>query len=72
MAHFHGIYHGNCALKYVGGVLKVRKLDFRGLKGQIDVTKDNSRGLIAKIDHDSPISATNSTLNWSIMANFCY
>jgi len=70
MAHFHGIYHGNYALKYVGGVLKVRKIDFRGLKGQIDVKKVNSRGLIAKIDHCSPFSATNITHNWSIMANF--
>ena len=72
MAHFHGIYHGNYALKYVGGVLKVRKLDFRGLKGQIDVKKDNSRGPIAKIDHYSPISATNSIRYWSIMADFSY
>ena len=41
MANFHGIYHGNCAIKYVGVVLELRKLDFGGLKGQFDVKKVN-------------------------------
>ena len=31
--------HGNCALKYVGGILKLIKLHFRGLKGQFNVKK---------------------------------
>ena len=39
MAHVHEVFHGNCALMYVGGVLEFRKLDFRGLKGQFDVKK---------------------------------
>ena len=58
MAHFHGIYHGNCTLKYVGGVLELIKLDFRDLKGQFDVKKANFRGLIVKIGHYWPIWAT--------------
>ena len=37
MAHFHGICHGKFALRYVGGVPEVKKLDFSGLKGQFDV-----------------------------------
>ena len=55
MAHFLGIFHGNCALRYVGGVLEIKKLDFRGLKGQFDVKMANFRGLIAKIGHLRPI-----------------
>ena len=51
MANFHGIRLGNCALKYVGVVLELRKLDFRGFEGQSDVKKANFRGLIAKIGH---------------------
>ena len=34
MAHFHWVCHENCALKYVGGVLELRKLNFSGLKCQ--------------------------------------
>ena len=48
MAYFYGLCHRNCALRYIGGVLELRKLDFRGLKGQFDVKKANFRGLIAK------------------------
>ena len=55
MAHFYGLSHRNCALKYVGGILELRKLDFRGLKGQFDVKKANFRGLIAKIGNYRPI-----------------
>ena len=29
---FHELCHESCALRYVGGVLELRKLDFRGLK----------------------------------------
>ena len=54
MAHLHGICHGNCALRYFWGVLEIRNLDFRGLKGQFDVKKDNVRLLIAKIGHYRP------------------
>ena len=62
MANFHGIYHGNCALKCVGVVLELRKLDFRGFEGQFDVKKANFRGLIAKIGHYWPIFATETHL----------
>ena len=41
MAHFHVVCHENYALRYVGGVLEFRKLDFRGLKGQFDVKRPN-------------------------------
>ena len=44
MAHCHGLGHGNCVLKYAGGVLELRKLDFRGFKGQFNVKKVNFRG----------------------------
>ena len=58
MANFHGICHGNCALKYVGVVLELRKLDFRGFEGKFEVKKANFRGLLAKIGHYWPIFAT--------------
>ena len=69
MANFHGIYHGNCVLRYVGGVLVVRQLDFRGLKGQFDVEKTNFRELIAKIGHYRPILATITHL-WPIFMEY--
>ena len=62
MTHFHGIFHGNCALKYVGGILELRKLDFRGLKSQFNVKNANFRGLIAKIGHLRPILASRTHL----------
>ena len=68
MAYFHGMCHGNCALRYVGGILELRKLDFRGLKGQFDVKKANFRGLIAKISHLRPILATRTQL-WPIFVD---
>ena len=46
MAHLYGICHRNCALKYDGGILELRKLDFMGLKVQFDVKKANYKGLI--------------------------
>ena len=62
MAHFHGLFHGNCALRYVGGLIEPIKLDFRGLKGQLHVKKVNFRGVIAKIGHVRPILASRSQL----------
>ena len=53
---------GNVPLRYVGGILGHRKLDFRGLKGQFDVKKVNFRGLIAKIGHVRPILPSRSHL----------
>ena len=49
MVRFHGICHKKCALKYVGGIVELKKLHFRGLKGQIDVKNAKFRGLIARI-----------------------
>ena len=40
----------------------LRKLDFRGFKGQFDVKKANFRGLIAKIGHYRPILTTRTQL----------
>ena len=65
MAHFHETCHGNCALMYVEGILKLRQLGFRGLKGQFDVKQDNFRGLIAKIGHLRPILASRTHI-WHI------
>ena len=69
MVHFHIICHENCSLKYVGGILELRKLDFRGLKGQFDVKKANFRGLIVKIGHYWPIWATRTHL-WPIFMEY--
>ena len=51
MTHFHGLGHGNCVPRYAEGVPEIRKLDFRGFKGQFNVKKDNFKGLMAKIGH---------------------
>ena len=51
MAHFLGLYHGNCSLRYVRGILQSRMFGFRGLKGQFDVEKANFRELTAKIGY---------------------
>ena len=69
MAHFHGIGHVNCALSYVEGVLELKKLDFRGLKGQFDVKMANFRGLIAKIGHYWAILASRNHL-WPIFMEY--
>ena len=62
MTHFHGLCHGKCGLRYVGGILGHRKLDFRGLKGQFDVKKANFGGLLPKIGHLTPILASRTHL----------
>ena len=55
MANFHVVCHGNYALKYVGGVLEFRKLDFRGFKGRFDVKRPNFGLEKAKIGDLRPI-----------------
>ena len=62
MAHFYGVFHGNCALRYVGGVLVLRKLDFIDLIVKFGVKKANFRGLIAKNGHYWPILSTETHL----------
>ena len=69
MTHFHGLCHRSCALKYIAGILELRKLDFRGLKGQFDVKNANFRGLIAKIGHYRPILASRTNL-WPIFMEY--
>ena len=69
MAYFLGIFHRNCDLRNVGGVLEFRKLDFRGLKGQFDVKKANFRGLITKIGHYRP-SLDSRTRPWPIFLEY--
>ena len=49
MAYFLGIFHENCDLRNIEGVLEFKKLVFSGLKGQFDVKKANFRGQIARI-----------------------
>ena len=65
MAHCHGLGHGNCVPRYVGGVPELRKLDFRGLKGQFNVKNANFRGLISKIGHYMTILTTRADV-WLI------
>ena len=55
MTHFHVVCHGKYALKYVGGVLELRKLDFRGLKCQFNVKRPNLGAQKAKIGDLGPI-----------------
>ena len=69
MTQFHGIFHGNCTLRYVGGVLMIIKLNFRGLKGQFDVKKANFRGIIAKFGRYGFILATRNHL-WLIYMKY--
>ena len=56
MVYFLGIFHGNCDLRNVEGVLEFSKLDFRDLKGQFDVKKANFGGLIAKIGQNATMT----------------
>ena len=65
MAYFHGLCHEYCALRYIGRVLELIKLGFRGLKGQFDVKKTNFRGPIAKIGHLRPILGSRTHI-WPI------
>ena len=69
MTHFHELCHGNCAPRYVRGVLELGKLDFRALKGQNDVKMANFRGLIAKIGRYRHIFATRVYL-WPIFMEY--
>ena len=39
MAQFHDINHKNYDIRYAGGVLELRKLDFSGFHAQFDVIK---------------------------------
>ena len=69
MTHFYGVCHKNCALRYVGWVIEVTKLDFRGLIGKLDVKKGNFRGLKAKICQLRPILASRTT-SWPIFLEY--
>ena len=69
MTHFHGKYHGNCALMNVGALLEFRKLDFKGLKGQLDLKGASFRRLIPKFGHYWPILATRTHL-WHISMGY--
>ena len=75
MAQFHGLYHGNCDLGFVGGIFELVKLEFRGLKGQFDVKKANFRGLIAKIGY-LRLTLTSKThlgpFSWNMPWELCH
>ena len=45
-------------VSHIGEILELRKLNFRGLKGQFDIKKANLRGLIAKISYLRPSLAS--------------
>ena len=51
----------NCALRYIGGILELKKLDFRG-QGRFDVKKANYGGQITKIGFLRPIFASRTYL----------
>ena len=63
MSHYHGFCHWNCALRCIGGVLELRKIGVRGLKGH--VKNVNFMRLIAKNDYLWPILAYRTHL-WPI------
>ena len=69
MIHFHGIFHREFELSYVGEFLEFKILDFRGLKGQFDVKKANFRELIAKTVHYRHILASITHL-WPIFLDY--
>ena len=69
MAYFPEVCHGSCALRYIKGVLVLRKLGFRGFKDQFDAKKANFRGLMAKICHYWVIWATRTHL-WPIFMEY--
>ena len=69
MPYFHEVCHGSCALRYIKGILVLRKLGFRGFKDQFDVKKANFRGLIAKICHYWAILASRTHL-WPIFMEY--
>ena len=62
MDHFHEFYPGNCARRYIGGVLELRKIDFCGLKGQFDVKNANFMEVIAKNGDLWPVLAYRTDL----------
>ena len=59
----------NFAPEYVGVVLELRKFNFRGLKGQIDVKNTNFKGIIARIGNYRAILATRTHL-WSVFMEY--
>ena len=62
MVHVHDICHKNYALRCAGGVLELRKIDFRGLKDTFDVKKTNFRGPIAKMGYFRPFLVSRAQL----------
>ena len=74
MTYFHGICHRNCALMNVGAVLEFRKLDFKGIKGQLDLKRTSFRRLIPKIGHYWPILLLEPTYDaflWDMPLELC-
>ena len=69
MTHFHGKYYGKCALMNVGAVLEFIKLDFKSLKGQLDLKRDSLRRLIHTFGHYWPFLATRTHL-WHIIMGY--
>ena len=69
MAHYHGFCYRIFALRYTGGILELKKLDFRGLICQSDVRKVIFRGVIAKIGYLRPI-LTSRTHFWPIFKDY--
>ena len=62
MTHFHYLCHGNCALRYVGGILELIKLYSERFNSKFDVKKAYFRRLIAQICYLRPNLASKSHL----------
>ena len=69
MTLFHESCHGNCALQYFGGIVKLNKLGFRCANGQFEVKSPILGELIAKIGYLRPILASRAYL-WPIFLEY--
>ena len=69
MTLFHESCHGNCALQYFGGVVKLNKLGFRGPNGQLKSKRPILEELIAKIGYLRPILASRAYV-WPIFLEY--
>ena len=65
-----GLYYYYCTLRYSGRIIKLRKLDFGGLKRQFDLKKCYFRGLIAKIGYSYGPNKRGALINGGSVMKF--
>ena len=58
MVLFYGLRQEHGDLRYVEGILGIRKLDFRSFQRPIRCKKSNFRELMAEVGHYRPILAS--------------